>query len=35
MACRIRGQEGMKLTKLAPEIKYNLSEILNPPAPEE
>ena len=31
MACRIRGQEGMRLTKLAPEIKYNLSSTLNPP----
>jgi hypothetical protein len=31
MACRIKGQDGMKLVKLAPEIKYNLSGALNPP----
>ena len=28
LACRIKGQEGMRLTRLAVEVKYNLSETL-------
>jgi hypothetical protein len=28
LACRVKGQEGMRLIKLALEIKYNLSEAL-------
>ena len=34
LACLIKGTEGMKLTKLAPDVKYNLSEALAaaPPA---
>jgi hypothetical protein len=28
LACRLRGFEGMRLTKLAPEVRYNLSEAL-------
>jgi hypothetical protein len=28
LACRVKGQEGMRLTRLAFEIKYNLSEAL-------
>jgi hypothetical protein len=28
LACRIKGQEGMRLTRLAAEVKYNLSETL-------
>lgn len=28
LACRIKGTAGMRLTKLAPEVKYNLSEAL-------
>jgi hypothetical protein len=37
LACLIKGTEGMKLTKLAPDVKYNLSEALSalPPAEEE
>jgi hypothetical protein len=27
-ACRIKGQDGMRLTRLAAEVKYNLSEAL-------
>jgi len=28
LACRVRGFEGMRLTRVAPEIRYNLSEAL-------
>jgi hypothetical protein len=28
LACRVKGQDGMRLTRVAPEIKYNLSEAL-------
>ena len=28
LACRLRGFEGMRVTKLAPEVRYNLSEAL-------
>jgi len=28
LACRIKGQAGMRLTRLAPEVKYNLGEAL-------
>jgi hypothetical protein len=28
LACRLRGFEGMRLTKLAPEVRYNLSDAL-------
>jgi hypothetical protein len=28
LACRIKGVEGMRITKLAPEMKYNLSTAL-------
>ena len=28
LACRVKGQEGMHLTRLAAEVKYNLSELL-------
>jgi len=28
LACRVKGFEGMRLVKLAPEVKYNLSETL-------
>jgi hypothetical protein len=28
LACRLKGTSGMCLTKLAPEVKYNLSEAL-------
>jgi hypothetical protein len=28
LACRLRGSEGMRLTKLAPEVRYNLSDAL-------
>jgi hypothetical protein len=28
LACRLRGFEGMRLTRLAPEVRYNLSEAL-------
>jgi hypothetical protein len=28
LACRVRGFEGMRITKLAPEVRYNLSEAL-------
>jgi hypothetical protein len=36
LACRIKGQQGMRLTKVAFEIKYNLAEALAaaPPADE-
>jgi hypothetical protein len=36
LACRVKGQEGMQLTRLAAEVKYNLSEVLSsaPKAPE-
>jgi hypothetical protein len=29
LACRLRGIEGMRLTKLAPEVRYNMSEALS------
>jgi hypothetical protein len=28
LACRIKGVEGMKVVRLAPEVKYNVSEAL-------
>jgi hypothetical protein len=28
LACRLKGQDGMVITKAAPEIKYNMSEAL-------
>lgn len=28
LACRLRGFDGMRLTKLAPEVRYNMSETL-------
>jgi hypothetical protein len=28
LACRLRGFDGMRLTKLAPEVRYNMSEAL-------
>ena len=28
LACRLRGFAGMRLTKLAPEVRYNLSDAL-------
>jgi len=28
LACRVKGREGMVVTKVAPEIKYNMSEAL-------
>jgi hypothetical protein len=28
LACRLRGFEGMRLTRLAPEVRHNLSEAL-------
>ena len=28
LACRMQGFDGMKLTKLAPEVRYNLSDAL-------
>jgi hypothetical protein len=28
LACRMKGQEGMRVTKVAAEIKYNMSEAL-------
>jgi hypothetical protein len=34
LACRVRGFEGMRITRLAPEVRYNLSEALAA-APEE
>ena len=35
LACRLRGFEGMRLTRLAPEVRYNLSDALSraPEAP--
>jgi hypothetical protein len=42
LACRLRGFDGMRLTKLAPEVRYNMSEALSrapreedAPAPDE
>ena len=29
LACRIRGFEGMRLTKLAAEVRYNLGDVLS------
>jgi hypothetical protein len=42
LACRIKGFEGMRITKVAPEVRYNMSTALAsapreeeaPPAPE-
>ncbi len=36
LACRVKGQEGMRITKVALEIKYNLRDALSgaPPAGE-
>jgi hypothetical protein len=28
LACRIKGLEGMNVTKIAPEMKYNLATVL-------
>ena len=28
LACRVRGFAGMRLTRLAPEVRYNLSDVL-------
>ena len=28
LACRVRGFDGMRITKVAPEIRYNLSDAL-------
>ena len=28
LACRLRGFDGMRLTRLAPEVRYNMSEAL-------
>jgi hypothetical protein len=28
LACRVKGVEGMKIVKLAPEVRYNISEAL-------
>ncbi len=28
LACRVRGFDGMRITKLAPEVRYNLSDVL-------
>jgi len=28
LACRVKGQEGMRLTKLALEMRYNMAEVL-------
>jgi hypothetical protein len=29
LACRLRGVDGMRLTKLAPEVRYNLMDALS------
>ena len=29
LACRLRGFEGMRITKVAPEVRYNLSDALS------
>jgi hypothetical protein len=29
LACRLRGFDGMRLTRLAPEVRYNLSDALS------
>jgi len=34
LACRLRGFEGMRVTRLAPEVRYNLGDALSR-APEE
>jgi hypothetical protein len=34
LACRVRGFDGMRITKVAPEVRYNLSDALAS-APEE
>jgi hypothetical protein len=28
LACRVKGLEGMRISRMAPEVKYNLSELL-------
>jgi hypothetical protein len=38
LACRLRGFAGMRLTRLAPEVRYNLADVLSrapdePPGP--
>ncbi len=33
LACRIKGTQGMRLTKLAPEVKYNVAEAWAAAAP--
>jgi hypothetical protein len=38
LACRLRGFAGMRLTRLAPEVRYNLADVLSrapdePPSP--
>ena len=35
LACRVKGVEGMRLTRLSPEIRYNLSEALAAAKPAE
>jgi hypothetical protein len=35
LACRLRGFEGMRLTRLAPEVRFNLSEALSRASNEE
>ena len=35
LACRVRGFDGMRLTRLAPEVRYNLGEVLAAAPPEE
>jgi hypothetical protein len=35
LACRVKGQDGMRITKVAFEIKYNMSEALAGAPPEE
>jgi hypothetical protein len=34
LACRLRGFEGMRITKVAPEVRYNLSDTLSRAAKE-
>ncbi len=33
LSCRIKGLEGMRITKLAPEIRYNFNDALSAPRP--
>jgi len=35
LACRVKGTDGMRLTRLAPEVRYNLSEALAAAPPED